>query len=177
VEGAEQVLAVPRVDAGFAADGTIDLGEKGGRDMDEVKAAQQDGGGEPGDVTDDAPAQRDQGRGAFDAGVEQTIGQVFQVCQVLGVFAGREHDAVVGDSRLSEAVLKGWQPVLSHVLIGDNGDPGLCREGADVVPGRRHKVFADQNIVTAQTQIDSQGINAVPGVHVERRHGSEFSVP
>ena len=42
VEGADQVLAVRRVDAGLAADRGIDLGQQGGRDLDEVDAAQRD---------------------------------------------------------------------------------------------------------------------------------------
>ena len=105
VEGAEQILAVPGVDARFAADGTVNLGQKCGRDMDEVKAAQHDCGGESRDVADDAAAQRDQGRGALNTGVEKTVCQVLQVRQVLGGLAGRQHDANVLQSRLAEGYL------------------------------------------------------------------------
>ena len=54
VEAADEVFAGGEIDAGFAADGAIDLGEEGGGDLDEGDAAHVDGGEEAGDVADDA---------------------------------------------------------------------------------------------------------------------------
>src|SRR4029079_11158806 len=39
MEGANEVLAMGRIDAGLAADGGIDLRQKSGRDLDEVDTA------------------------------------------------------------------------------------------------------------------------------------------
>src|SRR3546814_5535820 len=41
VEGADQVLAVPRVDPGLAADRTVDLRQQRRRDLHEVEAAER----------------------------------------------------------------------------------------------------------------------------------------
>ena len=73
--------------------------------------------------------------------------------------------------------MQGWQPVLGHVCVGDHGDPGLRHEGTNVGPRHRQEVLADQNIVTARSQVDPQGIDARPGILVVRRHCSEFSLP
>ena len=66
MEGADQVLAVRRIDAGLAADRGIDLGEERGRDLDEVDAAAQDRGGKAGEVADDAAAEGDDAIAALD---------------------------------------------------------------------------------------------------------------
>ena len=76
VEGADQVLAMARVDAGLAADRGIDLRQQGGRHLDEVDAAQQRRGGKAGEIADHAAAQRDQRRLAVGPLVEQRIHQL-----------------------------------------------------------------------------------------------------
>ena len=55
VKGAEQVLAVARVDADLAADRGIDLRQQGRRHLHEGQAAQGGGGGEAGEVADRPP--------------------------------------------------------------------------------------------------------------------------
>ena len=57
VEGAEQVLALRRVDAGLAADRGIDLRQQRGRHLYEVDAAAQDGCREAGEIADHAAAE------------------------------------------------------------------------------------------------------------------------
>ena len=59
VERPGEVLAERQVDARLAADRGVDLGEQGGRDLDDGAAAQVCGGGEAREVADDAAAERD----------------------------------------------------------------------------------------------------------------------
>ena len=54
VEAADEVFSGEEIDAGFAADGGVDLGEEGGGDLDVADAAHVDGCEEAGDVADDA---------------------------------------------------------------------------------------------------------------------------
>ena len=54
VEGADEVFARGKVDAGLATDGGVDLGEEGAGDLDVGDSAHVDGGEEAGDVADDS---------------------------------------------------------------------------------------------------------------------------
>ena len=60
VEAADEVFAGGEVDAGFAADGAVDLREQRGGDLDVADAAHVDGGEEAGHVADDAAAEGDE---------------------------------------------------------------------------------------------------------------------
>ena len=71
VEGADQVLALPGVDAGLAADRGVDLGQQRGRHLHDADAAPQDAGGEAGQVADHAAAEGDDAVAALDAELEQ----------------------------------------------------------------------------------------------------------
>jgi hypothetical protein len=61
MKGADQVLAARGVDACFATNARIDLGQQGGGELYEGQAAQCRGGGEAREVADDTAAQRDDG--------------------------------------------------------------------------------------------------------------------
>ena len=65
MEGADQVLALGRVDAGLAADAAVDLGEEARRDLHEADAAAQDRGGEAREIADDAATEGDDHVTAF----------------------------------------------------------------------------------------------------------------
>ena len=69
VEAADEVFACGEVDAGFAADGGVDLGEERGRNLDVVDAAHVDSGEEPSKVANNAAAESDEEGGAVGAGV------------------------------------------------------------------------------------------------------------
>ena len=56
VETADQVLAGLEIDAGFAADRRIDLGEQGRGYLNVIDSTHKDGGEEASDVADDPPA-------------------------------------------------------------------------------------------------------------------------
>ena len=66
-EGADQVLALGQVHAGLAADGGVDLAEQRGGHVHDGHAPVVDGGGEPGDVGDEATADGHHGVGPGEA--------------------------------------------------------------------------------------------------------------
>ncbi len=70
VERADEIFAFGEVDAGFAADGGVDLSDKGGGDLDERDAAEAGGSHESGYVTYDAATNGDEERVAIDAGAD-----------------------------------------------------------------------------------------------------------
>ena len=59
MEGADEVLALRVVHPGFAADGGIDLRQEGGRDLQAGDATLVTGGGESGNVANDAATEGD----------------------------------------------------------------------------------------------------------------------
>ena len=67
MEGADQVLAVGRVDAGLAADRAVDLGEQGGGICTKRMPRRRIAGGEAGEIADDAAAERDDQIAALEA--------------------------------------------------------------------------------------------------------------
>ena len=67
MKDADQVFALRRVDAGFAADGTVDLREQRRRDLNEAHAATQDARRKTGKIADDAAAERHDKIAAFEA--------------------------------------------------------------------------------------------------------------
>ena len=73
MEAADEVLAVPRIDAGLAANGEIDLRQQRRRDLHQAHAAFQDAGGESRQVADDAAAQRDDEIAALQPQVQQRV--------------------------------------------------------------------------------------------------------
>ena len=73
---------------GLSADGGIDLGEQGGRHLDQAHPAPDDAGGEPGEVADDPAAERDDEVAAFEAGGEELAAEGFEAREGFGGFAG-----------------------------------------------------------------------------------------
>ena len=173
MEGADQVLAVAGVDASLAADGAIDLGEQGGRYLHVVEPAQGDGGGEPGEVADDAASQRHQCRVAPHLPAEQIFGEPFQVGEILGLFAGRQGNDLMFDAGLAERRLHGREIKRRDVRIGDHDNPGLDQQGPYVTSRRRQQSFADQYVITTRTEVDAHPFDAGGGFSLGRRHGPE----
>jgi hypothetical protein len=156
VEGADQVLAFRRVDPGLAADRGVDLGEQGGRDLDEVEATQQDRRGEAGEVADHPAAQRDQRGAALDPGQQQAAAEVGEVGEVLARLAGRQHEGLVGDAGLVEGALQRLEVQLGDGLVGDDHRPRRRDQRRDPLPGARDQLLADNDLVAALAQRDGQ---------------------
>ena len=89
VECADQVLALPRVDCGLAADGGIDLRQERGRHLDVIDAAANDRCGKAAEIADHAAAERHDDIAAFDPGRQQIVADPFKKTEALAAFAGR----------------------------------------------------------------------------------------
>ncbi|MCY1370436.1 hypothetical protein D9M69_575260 [compost metagenome] len=87
MEGADQVLAAWRIDRRLAADRGIDLGQQGRRDLDEVDAAHEQGGGQSRQIADDAAAQGHDHASAVQALRQQSVQHGFELCERLGRLA------------------------------------------------------------------------------------------
>ena len=92
VEGTEEILAGGEVYAGFAANGRVDLGEEGRRDLNHRHASHERRGEESGDVGDDAAAEADDDAGTVRSGVRHLAGEGFHFTQTFAVFAARKEE-------------------------------------------------------------------------------------
>src|SRR6056297_4314571 len=92
VEGADQILALRRVDPGLAADGGIDLGEQARRHLNEADAAPHDRGGESGEITHHTAAERDHEIPALDARIENGAADMLQRREGFRSFTGADAD-------------------------------------------------------------------------------------
>ena len=126
VEAADQVLAADQIDAGLAADGGVHLGEQRGGDLQDGDAAHEDGGQEAAHVVDDAAAESDHHAGAIGAELHHLLGQLLDGREALLIFAARQVEYVVRNSREAGGELRAG--VTPDILGGDDEDfPGLGR--------------------------------------------------
>ena len=92
VEGPHQVLALGEVDAGLATDGRVDLGDEGGRDLDEPDAAEVDGSEEARRIAECASAEATSTSSPLDSQGGELPGGRLDHRQALRRLAFREHD-------------------------------------------------------------------------------------
>ena len=156
VEGADQVFARPGVDAGLAADRAVDLRQQGRRDLHEIDAAQQCRGGKPGEVADDAAAERHQHRAALDADRQNVLGEPPEMREVLGFLAGRQQHRLVRDPGCGEAVPERREVMAGDILVGDDDGLAAAQQRRELIPGSLQQLRADQNVVAAGAQLDPQ---------------------
>jgi hypothetical protein len=162
VEGADQVLAVRRVDAGLAADRGIDLRQQGGGDLHEAHAAAHGRRREARQVPDDAAAERHHEVAALDAGGQDAVADPRPDVEGFRRLAGRD-----GDHRGGEAVrLEGPRQRLpvegADMAVGDDrGGAGAERRD----PGSRlgEQPAPDQDVVGPPAERD-----------VDRRDGADL---
>ncbi len=172
VEGADQVLADPGVDPGLAADRAVDLGQQGRRDLHEVDAAQQRRRGKSGHVANDAAAQRHQHRTALDAAGQDLLGQAAEMVEIFGFFARRQHNGVMRDPGVGEAVAQRRQVMPGDSLVGDDHRLTAAHQGQDLTPGLLDQSWPDNNVIGALAQFDAQPLGRSLGGH---RHPSLFA--
>jgi len=143
VEAADEVFAGEEIDAGFAANGGVDLAEEGGGDLEDGDAAEEDGGEETGDVGNDAAAEADDEAGAVGAVSHHLFGEGFDLAEAFFVFAaGEEQDVpgAAGESGLDEGVVVG-----PDVASGDDED--LAQAGREELSETGEKVAFDDGVV------------------------------
>jgi hypothetical protein len=162
VEDADEVLAVPRVDAGLAADGGIDLREQRGRYLHmKRRTAARDTGGKAGEIADDAAAERHDRVVALDAGGEHAVADADQVFEALRLLAGRQHER---DGLDALRLQRGHEIVEiegGDMRVCDDGDLAALEAAGDLAAGGGDEAGANQDIIGTVAQIDPDGTAGV----------------
>ncbi len=154
VEGADQVLALRRVDAGLAADRGIDLGEQRGRHLHEIEAAPHARRREAGKIADDAAAERDHEIAALDARRDDRLADLLEGGVVLRALALRHHDARGFDGRRRQRRLHRGEMMLRHRLVGDDGGARAGAQHLDGFAELGDQPAADDDLVGARAERD-----------------------
>jgi hypothetical protein len=153
VEAADEIFSCCEVDAGFAADGGVDLREQCGGDLHVADAAHVDGGEEAGDIADDAATEGEEESVAVGSGGAELLREGFDAAHALVALArGVKEDGW----RFFEGGEEGLRPEGPDVGRGDDeGAEGLlgvellqtCREGAE-------EVWGDGDVVGCRWRVD-----------------------
>ena len=154
----DEVLSVLGVDAGLAADGTVDLRQQGRRYLHYVEATKHDAGGETGKIPDHAAAEGDEGRGAIDADVEQAADEVLEDRKILALFSRRDEERLVVDAGAVEGRLDRRQMDRRHRLIADDDDAWYGNQRRQTRPGFGHQALADDEVISPLSEIDTYGL-------------------
>ncbi len=139
VEGADQILALARVDAGLAAHRRIGLGQEGRRHRDPAAPPLQHRRREAGDVADHAAADGDDMVLAPDPRLDHGIEQGFERRHGLAAFAGRERKppGEVGAEPVRPARAR-------DILVGHQEQPALRKRGLADQPVADHDRIAER---------------------------------
>ena len=129
VEGAEQIFARVEIDAGFAANRRVDLGEECGRDLHVLYAAHIDGCQHAGNVSYDATTKGQQHGGTICPGLAEFGGKALDRGKTFKALAGwKEEDCRPG---LAEGVQKTFGPQCPDLWGGhDKVGPASLAEGS-----------------------------------------------
>ena len=163
VEGAEKVLAVPRVNAGLAAHRAVDLGEQRRRHLDERQPPQSGRRRETGEIADHAAAERDHRGAALDTRVEQRVGDACIALQRLRAFAARHGDGPRLDPGLRQPRAAGPEDAAVPRSRRDTTTARFCGStGASSAPARAQNAFADHDVVAARAKCHRHAARRLP---------------
>ena len=157
VEGADQVLAVRRVDAGLAADRRVDLRQQRRRHLHEIDAAAHAGRGKAGEIADDAAAERDDQIAALDARVDDRLADAVEAGVALGALARGDADGGEVDAGGCKRGLGGLQVMLGDGLVGDDRRTRARPQRLDARPEQSEQPAADDDVVGARAERDLDG--------------------
>ncbi len=167
VKGADQVLAVPRIDARLAADRAVDLGKQRRRHLDEIDAAQQRCRGKAREVADDAAAERDEHGAALDAAGEDFVGERGEMGEILGLLPRRHDDCAMRDAGVVEAAHQRRQVEIGDRAVGDDDGAPLLHQRQHQRTSLADQLRSDQDLVGSAAERNGDALGAV-----ERRvHG------
>lgn len=153
VEGADHIFAEGVVDAGFAANGGIDLTEQGGGDLDEGDAALVGGGGKAGQIADDAATEGEEGGAAVGVVLQQAGVDVLQGFAVFVLLAVGQDDAANGYAELPAGGFDGGEVEGGDGFVADDG--GLVANvGADELGQMVQQAVADVDGVAVAGGVD-----------------------
>src|SRR5664279_1034107 len=147
VKAAKEILALGEVNAGLAAHGGVDLGEKCGGDLHVRNATHERRGQKAANVADNATAKGDEERSAIAAGLCHLARQLLDACECFVLFAGGKKKS---DGRLGERPGECLAPEGPDLRRCDHKDaPGQTardaldawRKGGDQSAARDHVIF------------------------------------
>ncbi len=154
MEGADQVLALGRVDRGLAAHRGVDLGQKGGGDLDEIDAALVDRRREAREVADHPAAEGHDQVAAVELEIQQAAGQLGEMGEALGLLAGRQHDQLHVDPRRLQAPQQRLAMCGRDGLIGDHRRAGAFQQWPHQLARLVQQSLADQHGIGPFAQPD-----------------------
>ena len=157
VEGAGQVLAGRKVDAGLAADGAVHLGEQRGRHLHEGQPAQRHRGRKAGKVANHPAAEGHHRAGPIHPGGQRPFEHRLQHPHRFGRLAWRDRDlGQDGDAGRAKALAQGGQVDGGHIRIGDDdAAPGGQHRGNQRT-GAGEQVGAHQDVIPPLSECDRQ---------------------
>ena len=159
MEGADQVLALGRVDPGLAADRAVDLGEQRRRDLHEADAAAHHRRGEAGEVADHPAAEGDDEVVAADLLGDQPFDGALEPGPALGRLAGRQLEDRGLDRRPRPARPRsaGRCSAATRASVR-TATRAAAEEGGDLGPGAGEEARADADVVGAGAERDGDGL-------------------
>ena len=155
VEGADEILAAWKIDAGLAAHRGVHLGEQCGWHLQEIDAALVAGSGESGDIADDPSAERDDDTVACNTPLDQGALNFREGVQRLVALSIRD-DVYVDAGCIREGGAKLVEVERSHRLVGDHEDVPVADVRGEQPP-LADDAGADVNRVAPGPQVDLDG--------------------
>ena len=157
MKGADQVLAMPCVDRGLAADRGIDLRQQRSRHLHVIETAARHGGGEAREIADHAAAQRDDEVATLDAGGDQRLADGLEPAEALRALAFRDRDGRGGDPAAGKRGFGGGEMVPRDGRIGHDRSLGAGPQRSDLPAERSDQAAADHDLVAAVAKRNADG--------------------
>ncbi|MNV10647.1 hypothetical protein D3C71_1011830 [compost metagenome] len=136
-----------RVDAGLAANGTVDLRQKRGRDLHKAHAAAHDTGCKTGKVADHAAAERDHRVIALDTGRQHHVADGCQMIEAFGLLTGRQRQRDSFDTVGLQRIHQGFEIKRGDMFVGDDRSLASLEPRGDLAAGTGQQSRTDQDIV------------------------------
>ena len=121
MEGPDEIFAAGSVDAGLAADGTIDLGDDGGGDLNAGNAAVVNGGSESREVADHAAAESHEHGGSVEPRLNHGVADFRGLLEGFGGLSSGNGDTDGLEPSLTKRGLDGLGVEWADIRVGDKG--------------------------------------------------------
>ena len=121
MEGPDEIFAAGGVDAGLAADGTIDLGDDGGGNLNAGNAAVVNGGSESREVANHAAAESHEHGGSVEPHRDHGVADFRGLLEGFGGLSSGDRDADGFEPCLTKRGFDGLGVEGTNIRIGDKG--------------------------------------------------------
>jgi hypothetical protein len=123
MEGADEILAVTRIDPGLAADRGVDLRQQAGRHLHEIQPAPHARRRISCKIADHSATERDDEIVALDLGFDQRVADTLERDKTFRPLAGRDHDARGRHAGGGKLLHDALQMRVRDILVGDDREP------------------------------------------------------